>query len=737
MKAQIANHNGAPALILDGKPVFYGLMWGSGPTVKSYPLKESARYYGKAGVHFHTFDMGTTGPQPEWCGPNKNNNTDFDFSTLKPRLEHFIDADPEARFHLRIHLEMMGWWQELYPDECELLSDGSRKCQSYASTIWRKQANEFLLALVGAIREIGMFERVVAYQVATGSSAEWVKGPGAMGLTTGDYSRPMREHFRKWLEKKYNGDGGNLREAWADTTVDFHSAEVPSRDDQVNTTMYTFRDPAKERNVIDYYECLAELSAELCTEFCGTVKKATQRQALAGAFYGYLTELAWNAGFFGEGSDSEFSTYQRSGHLGLKYVLRSPDVDFLVSPYSYGFRGIGGDTPAMPPAESMRLHNKLYLYEDDTRTHLTHHDHPNFGKADTLEESIALLKRNFAYVITHGQGIWWLAGGSPKTPHIELSQQPAFRDLIKSFQDIGTFSLKLDRSPSAEIAVLLDDESLYYESIKNNLDIPLIFQQRLWGIPHMGAPHDIYLMQDFLEGPVKPYKMLVFLNPFHMNAQRREQLKRKTRHSDQVCVWIYAPGYLEETASLDSMTDLTGIRFDSGEHPWGPYIHLINLAHPITKGLNQDITWGTNNLLGPVFHVDDQQAVVLGNVVYSKGRCRPGFVVKEFGNWRSVYSAAPNLPAPILRNLARYAGVHIYNGDGDVLYATRELLSVHSAAGGDRVFKLPEKVELVFNLFDRNPIAQDTDEFKIYLPPSSTSLFYTGKKEMLEANGTR
>ena len=57
------------------------------------------------------------------------------------------------------------------------------------------------------------------------------------------------------------------------------------------------------------------------------------------------------------------SYYERSGHLGLAQVLASPHVDFLVSPYSYGFRGIGGDGPSMLPSESLRLHgNRITSY---------------------------------------------------------------------------------------------------------------------------------------------------------------------------------------------------------------------------------------------------------------------------------------------------------------------------------------------------------------------------------------
>ena len=99
------------------------------------------------------------------------------------------------------------------------------------------------------------------------------------------------------------------------------TAEVPSADEQLQARLYTFRDPARERNVIDYYQCFADLSADLVIDFCRTVKEATEGKKLAGAFYGYLMELAWNGGFFEERPESDYSTYQRSGHLGLRKVL--------------------------------------------------------------------------------------------------------------------------------------------------------------------------------------------------------------------------------------------------------------------------------------------------------------------------------------------------------------------------------------------------------------------------------
>ncbi len=731
MIAQVKKHNGTPTLFLENHPSFAGYLWASAPTVEAYPIADVARVYAGAGIHMYAFDVGVGAQTSEWCGLGENHDGHFDFSTVEARFGRILDVDPAARFHLRVHLEMGRqrgqWWRDLYPEECELDSDGRRNTQSFASTVWRKQANAFLRAYIAHLQDIGLSSYVMAYQTGAGHTGEWVKGDSSMWDYCADYSQPMLRHFRAWLRQTYQDDSAALQTAWADREVSFDNAVVPSATAQLTTTHRTFRDPRKEQNVIDYYRCLAELCGDLVIDFNHTVKDATQGQVLAGAFFGYLMELAWNAGFFSEGADTPYSTTQRSGHLGLAKVLRSPDVDFIVSPYSYGFRGMGGYGCAMPPVESLRLHNKLYIFEDDSRTYLGKPD-VGFGRASTLSDSIAILKRNFAEVMTRGMGIWWLGHSS----HIDPVQEPAFSPLLKQFQDLGTLGLNLDRTPNADIAVLLDDESFYYESLNNDLDIPLIFQQRLWGLPRLGAPSDTYLLQDFIEGRLPPYKLYIFLNAFRLDAARRAALHREIQRDGRVALWIYAPGYIEDEPALESMTALTGFTFGMGEHIWGPMNHILNFDHPITTGLPQDLFWGTNNRLGPIFHIDDPEAEILGQVVYSQGRCKPGLGVKTFANWTSIYCAAPNIPAPVLRGIARYAGVHLYNEEGDVLFATRQLLGVHTLAGGPRDFSLPEHVEIVYDLFSGQTIATDCSHFSVVLPPKSTTLYYTGSAAVLE-----
>jgi hypothetical protein len=722
MKVKVKMYNGTPTAFINEKPVFYSAMWGVPPKAEGYEEAEIARCYAKAGVHIYAFDVGT---KYEWREPHSDGSPHFDFSSLQKKLTRIVEADPEALFHFRMHYEMPDWWRDRFPGESEIDSDGNLCKQSFASSFWRSRAKEFIHAYAEKLTQIGFIDKTAAFQVGAGGSLEWVKGDTSMGRRCGDYSAPMKAYFRNWLRKRY-GTEAALRKAWGNDSVTFETVMVPPAEEQLNTRRYCFRDPVKEGNVIDYYRALAGLCADLVIDYCKTVKEAGKGQILAGAFYGYLAELAWNQCFFGVSDESEVSTIQRCGHLGLKRVLQSDAVDFLVSPCSYGFRGIGGAGAPMPPTESLRKNGKLYIFEEDSRTLTAGRDH-NYGRTYTNRDSEAVLKRNFSDVLIRSMGIWWLSH------HQNPIEEPSFQELITRFKRIGEFSLSLPRHPQAEIAVLLDDESFYFESLRNDLDLSLIFQQRLWGLSRIGAPYDFYLLDDFLNGDTAQYKLVVFLNAFSLDVSRRKAIDAKVKRDGKTLLWLYAPGIIkEEEESIENMTELTGFSFGWAEHPWYVKCHVTRFDHPITKDLPQDLFWGTDSKLCPIYHIEDGDAAVLGQVVYSLGRCKPGLGIKDFGGWRSVYSAAPNVPPRLLQGVAKHAGVHIYNNEPEVFYANDHFLCIHTLKGGKRLIKLPYKTEIVYELFTKKLIAENTDEFTLSLDPVSTVLFYTGSSKKLK-----
>jgi len=68
MTAQVKIHQGTPTVFIKDIPYFYRLMWGSPATADGYVMDACARRYAEANVHLFTFDMGTGGTIPDWCG---------------------------------------------------------------------------------------------------------------------------------------------------------------------------------------------------------------------------------------------------------------------------------------------------------------------------------------------------------------------------------------------------------------------------------------------------------------------------------------------------------------------------------------------------------------------------------------------------------------------------------------------------------------------------------------------
>lgn len=745
MKAQLKNHNGTPTVFLDDQPAFFGChLVGYMVPDKLTQHQSFAAKYAEAGVTIHSVDNFTH----EWVGPRPDDPRQYDFTLVAKRMETYLEANPNALFLMRMGFDTRWppstWFNEAYPDEVEVLSDGVRWGNSFASPHWRSHVNDLLRAFIAHLREIGIYDRVLAFQIGAGSSGEWIKDVGCMLETTPDYSPIMRQHFQGWLRARYQADEAALQTAWADPAVTFATAAVPTEKEQMTTvTGHSFRDFRREQKVIDFYECLAEVCADDLISFAETVREVTNGEKLVGGFFGYVMELAWNMAFFAGTqtiSEAEVSTMQRSGHLGLRKLLRSPAIDFLVSPHAYAFRGLGGDGLAMQPTESLRAHGKIYFMEEDA---LMHNNFDPGGRNQSPENSIAVYQRNFANCLTHGHAVTWFETAEL---HEHASLVDERQRWMKRFQELGRWGVNVDRTPSADVAVFLDDESYYYESNRNNVDLPLIWRQRVASLNRFGAPHDVYYLEDLLDGNLPPYKLYIFLNAFHLNNQRRAALKQVLRRDGRTALWLYAPGLLNRDTQAgegdpdysEQMTDLTGLTFSKPTGAWSPMMHITNFNHPITQGLPQDWFWGSTNPIGPMFHLEDPQATVLGQVVYVLGRNKPGFGVRTFNAenpaaaWSSVYMASPDIPAPVLRGVARFAGVHLYNEDGDVLYATPELLSVHTVAGGLRHFKLPHSAEVIFDLFNHKFLAFNTNSFDIVLPPASTALYYAGNTNTLD-----
>src|SRR5262249_38055512 len=123
MKAQLKQHNGTPTVFINDQPAFWGVhLVGYMVPEKMNQHQPYARKYAEAGVHVYSVDNFTH----EWVGPRPDDPSPFDFTYVVPRLQSYIDVDPEALFLMRVGVETSWapstWFNRAYPEEVEVRS---------------------------------------------------------------------------------------------------------------------------------------------------------------------------------------------------------------------------------------------------------------------------------------------------------------------------------------------------------------------------------------------------------------------------------------------------------------------------------------------------------------------------------------------------------------------------------------------------------------------------------------
>jgi len=744
VKAEIKFLNGGPTLFIDDKPVFPMLHWVPTPPFEGKWVGEKLlRDFSEVGVHLVHFgvnmgdylrlrmnkyaitDIKDSRKIIGALSSFEDKNYTYDFSRLDKQINAVLEADPEAYILLRINFEMGAplsilptfdrFWRERNPEDLEIYSDGRAETQSYASKKWLQDSSEFLSSLIQHLRLSKKGARVIGIMPCAGHAGEWIK-ESAMENYAADYSEVMKNAFRSWLIEKYKSLE-NLRRAWRDPYAHFNKVEIPTAEEQMNADTYQFRDPTRYRRVIDYFEFFSDLVADDILYLCKIVKEASDKSMLAGVFYGYLLGAAWCNWYFDQGKNMETSAYQRSGHLALSKVLNSPYVDFIASPYCYGFRGICGDSAPMSIVESIRLHGKMYFIEDDTRTHLFPPG-SKYGMARNLKETLSILTRTFGRVLTSSSGLWYADWCSPEG--VGPYQDKEIMGRIRRMLEIGEKSLNLDRAPAGEIAAIVNEKSFIYERMNRNLDWSLIFEHKYW-LSRIGAPCDIYLLED-IEKISDQYKCYIFLNAFYLNDEQRKMIRRFLQHNGNTLVWTFASGLINEDIKAENMKDITGINFVCDWTEWSLKLFISNFSHPITRNLPPTTLFGTDFNIGPIPYVDDPEAITLGTIIYNRGMCVPGMAIKEFSGWKSIYVGAPNIPPNVLRSIANYAGVHIYSYSEDVLYVSRNFICIHAIKPGEKQIFLPRKAD-VYDEIENKLIARDAQYFTDIMETGETKIY--------------
>lgn len=697
LKVQVERNQGNVTLNINGRDflphLFYGGYKLRGTNAADSVFARQIALARSAGVQLISSEV-----QTPW---ERNGHTDF--TAVDRIMQTMLEASPDDFIYLRFSIDSPPWWNRENPDSCVIYENGESGEGCLASPRWRKEMLHNVSRLLDHCEE-KYGDRIAVYHICGLEYGEWIY-PGVWADKMRGFDPHSRQAFEQWSLKRY-GSWENLRKAWNDPNLDTDSFRVPSAEERRQALLGDFRDPAKEQKTIDFSRFENDLVADTLLSVAECVKKKTGGRKPVASFYGYLFETGALPG--GPAA---------SGHFALERVLRSPFIDMLASPISYGDRSLNGISAFMSPVDSAAANGKLWMVEDDSRTWLCRNDSwpAVYGKVDTLEESIWVQRRNWGQIVPRRIGLW----------HMDLIgdgwyNSPELWDNIRQMRSVYEYNLQFPKSFEPEIAVFIDADGAFQLAHSNRISLPLFstFRTQLYRI---GAPVGFYLLSDLLEGRVSAAKVNLFLGAWNLDNE-----ERKTLHEvlpGKTAVWFYGSGFMNgaETGT-EWMEKLTGFSFI--QNPGTGSIRMDGELATNSEDEFRPLFWKTNRdrrttkAEGRDISLNPRWSVRSGNSrVQELARFTDGSVAvarRSYEGFESVYAGTLGLPAAALRSLCRDAGVHVFLDSDDVVNADDHFLAVSATTAGIKEIHMPTVSELT-DCATRKTYRTDPDQ-KVSIP---------------------
>ncbi len=630
----------------------------------------------EAGIHQYVIDV----PLP-WDG---------DMNAFLRPIALVVQGDPHATFFLLVDLNAPPSWGASHPDEMVRVAGKPGAYASLASEVWRREARSTLEALVSAMMTSEHPERVLGYIVGCLESGRWHRSDG------NDASSPNTTAFRDWLIAKYREDAA-LQKSWGDEKVSFESVLVPETAN-IGVDCPVFSKGAESQRYAGYNSFASQVTADTIIAFVRHIKQAGDSPSVFAA-YGYSYEI----------------TSGSAGHFALSRLLET-EIDGFISPVSYEDRGLGGAGGPMGPIHSVISRGKQWLLIDDTRTGVERDPatgeiaRPKNLRADDV---YCVQQRNFAAAMTQGLGlIWsdpqgegWLhdremwrnfakfwsiyarnieeRGQTAPTPAVPSEDNEALRHPRREEEDM---QLLARSSGGPVLAVVVDEDSRFYGLCDTKINEILLNQGRDSAI-RTGVATRFYLLRDVITGKVPFADVYLFLNAFHLTVQDRELLHAVLEEKKAAAIWMYAPGYIADEASVDNISATTRIAtkaFDASEESGSVFLLPANW-------MNKGDEFGASVETEPLFYIDDPNTNVLANFSESG---KPSLAMSFFENsWTSVFCAEPGVTPAVLRQILRLLEMHVHfqvtpTKFFDASSFGPDLISVHAKETGERVIEL-------------------------------------------------
>ncbi len=672
------------------------------------------------------------------------------------QAEMLLRMNPDVRFWIRFQSATPPLlWRKKYQDDLLLDSSGKRLDDpSLGSDRYVEQVSRYVANAVRFCERQPWADRVVGYVL-------YPLGEGTTQLTCEgslfDRSPVMQAAFRRFLAATYGTDAA-LREAWGRPDVSLATAEVPddaefrkkglTRYAEVNVSApagkpspHRLHWPEPSETVVerDYCRCMRGLTLRYLKAMLGPIKReAPEKLAAIDAFK--QTMLGWPlvARWTGDYQTHLGLMHAVSGAFGMAEFLDMPELDVVATPHDYLNRNMGFGYEGEGIGDSIVLHGKMMLMEEDQRTYTI--DEPAFNPFADHPEAHAGFWRNLGASISRGyntyitemcgKGSWY--------------DDDYIQSVLADRRIVHEAATSWDRHEVPSVVMVVDDGSVLEEDFSIGYQHLAVIQQRLNGLSRCGVPFRLHLFED-LESEAFPdcHKVFLFPNLFRITPERLALLRRRVFRNGNVVIFGPASGITDgRSLSADKATELTGIPLELIRRESPRWVTVDRFDHPITRNLPR-MDYGDSYAYGPILMPKPDPAVTrLGGIQWPHAWDGPGLVIREFGagaagngrpgprgegDYAVLFSCAIPLPDSLLREIARYSGTHVYGEADDLIFADSCSLTVHSVRPGRRTIRLPGSTP-VWDVIERKQISAGTSSLELDVKPPQTRMFYLGRQ---------
>ena len=559
---KIITRKGYPELLVDGKsvvPIVYALSDFPGAKSNTVYSQRNIRNFGDQGVNIVALD---TELRLGW-----RKGLPFDPEPLIAEISDAIEANADAKFIIRLHVNAPYWWCKDNLDSCVLYrtpdgdhlgvdrgedyvrlirGDKDELRASVASEKFLSEVCENIKVFLEAVKGTPEGEALLGIQPAYGRNGEWHPfGP--------DVSLPMKKYFKAWLKDKYKTEDA-LRHAWYNESVTFDTAEFHPECYRPGDDI-SMRDPRVSQDTTDAQTAYQQSNVDAIIRFCRAVKSAMPN-ILCGSFYSYIVCTS-------EG------VVPTNGHLGVDTIYKNQGViDFLAGPACYaGNRKSDGVPMQRALLQSHRLNGLLWLTEMDQAPVDT--DIMVGGNPEKIKETLSVLYRNAVMPLLSGAGFWFydhrlVLGKTARRPEelpegvkinpfaSNIYHKKGWWDnpyIMSKIGDLRRFAEDVrgrDYSVNSDVLIVLDTDSYYHRAAAADGDG---YYTILESFGRAGVATNLVYARDLDKCEISKYKCVIFASSFALTPEKRDLYNKITKNT--TTVYLNCHGYCDKSTLSD------------------------------------------------------------------------------------------------------------------------------------------------------------------------------------------